>query len=114
MARLLIGTVKLGEEQQKAVGRFLTETAQNYVEFNHHSTIEAFTKHLIGVYQHFLDTGFDSLRELPSTCLGEYSWSFPLVLKHCRNYNDIFILSDVLLCSVVEYFDELCLILKSP
>lgn len=51
LIKLLICTVSLDEEQRKEVERILTQTAQNYMKFNYHPSIEAFTEHLIKQYQ---------------------------------------------------------------
>ena len=76
---MLIRTVNLNEEQRKEVERFLALTVQNYVKFNHHPTIEAFTEHLITQYQVSLVTvGIGSIIltvECPTLDSLEYLWS---------------------------------------
>ena len=79
LVKCLIRTVNLNEEQRKEVERVLALTVQNYVKFNHHPTIEAFTEHLITQYQVSLVTvGIGSIIftvECPTLDSLEHLWS---------------------------------------
>ncbi|XP_067046738.1 tetratricopeptide repeat protein 28-like isoform X3 [Acropora muricata] len=51
LVKLLICTISLNEKQREEVERSLTVAVQKYLEFNCNPSIEAFTEHLIRVYQ---------------------------------------------------------------
>ena len=76
---MLISTVSLNEEQEEEVERSLTLAVQKYLKFNCNPTIEAFTEHLIRVYQVSLVTvGSGSIIvtvECPSLESLEHLWS---------------------------------------
>ena len=99
MVKLLIHTVNLNEEQQKEVERFLALTVQNYVKFNHHPTIEAFSLHMLKQYRVSLVTvgsgsiiftvecpTLDSLEHLWSDCI---SGELDKVAERCLVTEDI-------------------------
>ena len=79
LLRLLICTVSLNEEQQQEVEKILTEAVEKYLKFHCNPTIQAFTEHLIKVYQVSLDTvGFGSIIftvECPTLDSLEHLWS---------------------------------------
>ena len=54
--KLQIRPDNLNEEQREVVEQRLTETVQDYVRFNSNPSIEAFTEHVITVYQVSLRT----------------------------------------------------------
>ena len=76
---MLICTVSLNEEKREAVERILTLFVQNYVKFNSNPSIEAFTEHLIKVYQVALvNVGSGSviiIVECPTLEILEHLWS---------------------------------------
>ena len=78
LLKLLICTVSLNEEQQQEVEKTLTEAVEKYLKFNRNPTIEAFTEHLIKVYQVSLVTvGFGSIIltvECPTLDSLEHLW----------------------------------------
>ena len=76
---MLIGPDNLNEEQREVVEKHLTETVQDYVKFNSNPSIEAFTVHLITVYQASLVTvGNGSvivIVECPTVEILEHLWN---------------------------------------
>ena len=79
LVKLLICTVRLNEEQREEVERSLTMAVRNYVKFNSNPSIDAFTKHLIKVYQvSLVNVGSGSviiIVQCPTLKILEHLWS---------------------------------------